>query len=190
MNDDVEKTARILGEQMKNGYVSHLILLVLKKNPSHGYKIVQEIEKRTFGMWNPSTSTIYRVLESLENRSLIEVLKEEEEGRQKRIYEITAKGEKTLEILIETYEKMQEAMKRMIFSSVKLTGDIDLSKLKDFLPHKNPIYGIESLENEEDKIKTLEIKKVMMKQRIKEMKRGMDNIDIEIMRLKNRAKNK
>jgi len=190
MKAEVEKTARILGEQMKNGYVSHLILLVLKKNPSHGYKIVQEIEKRSFGMWNPSTSTIYRVLESLERKNLIKVLKEEEEGRQKRIYEITAEGEKTSEILIETYEKMQEAMKRMIFSSLKLTGDVDLSKMKDFLPHKDPIFGIESLENEDDKIKTLEIKKEMMKMRRKDLKLGIKNIDIEIERLKNRAKNK
>ncbi|MBD3197363.1 MAG: hypothetical protein GF317_20070 [Candidatus Lokiarchaeota archaeon] len=188
MSDEIKDKARILGEQMKNGGISHFILLVLKKNPSYGYKIIQEIEKRTFGIWNPSTSTIYRLLDSLENKNLIRVLEAEEEGRQRKIYEITLEGEKTLEVLIDIYEKMQEAMRRMIFSSMQLTADEDLSKIINFLPHKDPIYGIESLKNEEDKIKTLEIKKVMIKQRIREMRLGIRHIDIAIEKLKNRIK--
>jgi len=190
MKAEVEKTARILGEQMKNGYVSHLILLVLKKNPSHGYKIVQEIEKRSFGMWNPSTSTIYRVLESLERKNLIKVLKEEEEGRQKRIYEITAEGEKTLEILIETYEKMQEAMKRMIISSITLTDDLDTDEFKDFIPLKGPLIMMNEVEDINENIRALEIRKSMIEKKIDELEVGLRNIDIEIERLKNRAKNK
>jgi DNA-binding PadR family transcriptional regulator len=189
VNEKVEKEARRLGEQMKKGYISHLILLVLKDNPSYGYKIIQEINRRTKGMWDPSTSTIYHVLDSLGDKNLITILREEEKGRQKKIYKITKEGEKALEILIETYKDMQEAMRRMIFSSIKLFDDIDIEKMKDFIPNKHPIFGVEDLKDDEEKIRSLEIKKILMQQRIKEMKMGLRNIDIEIERLKNRTKN-
>lgn len=186
MKNEIKEKAQMIGEQMRKGYVSYLVLLVLNKNPSHGYEIIKEINRRSFGMWNPSTSTIYHILESLEGKDLISILKEEEEGRQKKIYEITSEGENTLELLIETYQKMQEAMRRMIFSSIKLTNEVDLEKVKDFISHKDPIFGINDLENSEEKIKILEIKKSMMEQRLEEMKIGIRNIDVEISRLKNR----
>lgn len=189
MNKKVEEKARDLGIQMKKGYISHLILLVLKEGPSYGYKIIQKINRRTKGMWDPSTSTIYHVLDSLGEKNLITVLREEEEGRQKKIYKISEEGEKALELLIETYQEMHEAMRRMIFSSLRLVNDIDIEKMKDFIPHKHPIFGVEDLEKNEDKIKTLEIKKVMMELRIEEIKNGIRNIEIEIARLKNRSKN-
>jgi len=189
MSQEIKEMAQKLGEQMKKGYISHLILLVLKKNPSHGYKIIQEINRRSFGMWNPSTSTIYHILESLEEKNLISILEVEEEGRQRKIYEITSEGKNTLELLIENYQKMQEAMRNMIFSSIKLTNEIELEKVKDFIPHEDPIFSIKNLENSEEKIKILEIKKSMMEQRLEEMKIGLRNIDIEISRLKNRSKN-
>ncbi|MBY9005624.1 MAG: PadR family transcriptional regulator [Candidatus Lokiarchaeota archaeon] len=38
---------------MKKGFIGILILLVLNKSPSYGYKISKEINNRTLGLWNP-----------------------------------------------------------------------------------------------------------------------------------------
>ncbi|TXT58174.1 MAG: hypothetical protein BAJALOKI1v1_1730008 [Promethearchaeota archaeon] len=183
MNDNIDQTAEKLGEQMKKGFVSHLILLVLNNNPSHGYKIIQQIETRTLGMWNPSTSTIYHVLESLEEKDLIECIQEQSEGRQKKVYAITEKGKNALKMLINIYKNMQESMKRMILSSIRITEEIDEKKVECFLPHDLHLLNMKEIGSVDKQLKSLKIKRILISQRLKQLKRAIKMIDIEIERL-------
>ena len=66
-----EKIAEKFENAMKTGFISALILIVLEKNPSYGYKVGKEIEKRTLGLWDPPTSTIYTVLKVMTEKGMI-----------------------------------------------------------------------------------------------------------------------
>ncbi len=75
----------------------HLVLnLIAIHGEMHGYEIMNRIKELTSGLWKPSTSTLYMVLETLVKEGLLEK-REEYRGRVKRVkYRLTEKG---LEIL-------------------------------------------------------------------------------------------
>lgn len=78
---------------------SHLqffILMLIQNKPTHGYELINMIEKRTFGKWKPSHSAIYNALNLLENREYIII--EEKGTREKKIFKLTEKGEQFIDI--------------------------------------------------------------------------------------------
>jgi PadR family transcriptional regulator PadR len=95
---------------MKTGFISSLILIVLEKNPSYGYKIGKEIEKRSLGIWDPPSSTMYTVLKDMTKKHLISFKEQQvEEGRNRKIYEITQKGKETLKLMLEKHRLIEES---------------------------------------------------------------------------------
>ena len=86
-----EKIAEKFENAMKTGFISALILIVLEKNPSYGYIIGKEIEKRTLGIWDPPSSTIYTVLKYMTEKKLIAFTEKQVEGRNRKIYEVMMK---------------------------------------------------------------------------------------------------
>jgi DNA-binding PadR family transcriptional regulator len=46
-------------------------LLLLAEGPLNGYQIMQEIEKRSDGVWRPSPGSVYPALAQLEDEALI-----------------------------------------------------------------------------------------------------------------------
>jgi len=47
------------------------ILKLLADQPCNGYQIMQEIERRSGGMWRPSSGSIYPTLQQLEDEGLV-----------------------------------------------------------------------------------------------------------------------
>lgn len=72
----------------ERGEVRFLVLDALAEGPSHGYEIIQTIEKKTEGVYKPSPGTIYPLLQMLEDLEHVDV---EVEGKRKR-YELTDAG--------------------------------------------------------------------------------------------------
>jgi DNA-binding PadR family transcriptional regulator len=63
-------------------------LLLLAEEPRNGYQIMQEIERRSDGVWRPSPGSVYPALAQLEDEGLVRV--EERDGR--RTYALTDAG--------------------------------------------------------------------------------------------------
>jgi DNA-binding PadR family transcriptional regulator len=63
-------------------------LLVLADGPLNGYQIMQEIEKRSNGVWRPSAGSVYPALAQLEDEGLIRA----EEIGDRRSYALTDAG--------------------------------------------------------------------------------------------------
>jgi DNA-binding PadR family transcriptional regulator len=57
------------------------VLALLLERPMHGYEIIQELERRTGGIWRPSPGSVYPTLQLLEDEGLIEA---EASGGRKR----------------------------------------------------------------------------------------------------------
>ena len=76
------------GPRMRRGDVRAAILALLCEQPRNGYQIIQEIERRSGGLWKPSAGSVYPALQQLEDEGLIEAV--EEAGR--REFRLTDTG--------------------------------------------------------------------------------------------------
>jgi DNA-binding PadR family transcriptional regulator len=78
--------------------VDYIILGILSLAPRSGYDMKAEVEKGSVGMLSAlSFGSIYPRLKSLEQAGLITVQEEEQAGRGKRMYELTAEGWRQLQ---------------------------------------------------------------------------------------------
>jgi DNA-binding PadR family transcriptional regulator len=175
---------------MKKGFLSGLIMLMLEKEPCHGYKLLKEIEKHTLGVWHPSSSNIYPLLDSLSEKGLIQCIEEDESGRQKKIYEITPRGQETLKMLLHKHSIMIDSIRSIVLSTLGITDIHDPSFLEDLekIISFPPINMV--MENSiESKIDILKYNKEMIKQRILIMKNNLEMIDKMLSKLESQIKN-
>jgi PadR family transcriptional regulator, regulatory protein PadR len=78
------------------GTLPTLILEALAQQPSHGYRIAQQIKERSEGVLDFKEGTLYPALHKLENEGLVESYEGVEKGRPRRYYRITEGGRRTL----------------------------------------------------------------------------------------------
>ena len=60
-------------DRAKRGDVRAAILLALEDAPMHGYQLIQEIDERSGGVWQPSPGAIYPALALLEDEGLVTI---------------------------------------------------------------------------------------------------------------------
>jgi DNA-binding PadR family transcriptional regulator len=69
------------------------VLILLDEEPMHGYQLIQEIEERSGGVWQPSPGSVYPVLQQLEDEGLVRI--EQTEGR--KVANLTEAGRTYIE---------------------------------------------------------------------------------------------
>src|SRR3954451_11514582 len=72
----------------RRGDVRAALLLLIEGGAQNGYQLIQEIERRTDGLWKPSPGSVYPALQQLEDEGLVRAI--EFEG--KRAYELSEEG--------------------------------------------------------------------------------------------------
>jgi DNA-binding PadR family transcriptional regulator len=77
------------GRRAARGDVRAAILVLLAEKPSHGYQIIQELERRSDGAWRASPGSVYPTLQQLEDEGLVRAV-EADAGR--RVFELTDSG--------------------------------------------------------------------------------------------------
>src|SRR5579862_5735156 len=78
------------------GTLPTLILEALEHEPSHGYRIAQQIKERSRGVLDFKEGTLYPALHKLESAGLVHSNEGEEKGRPRRYYRITKSGHAAL----------------------------------------------------------------------------------------------
>jgi DNA-binding PadR family transcriptional regulator len=73
----------------RRGDVRVAILALLVEQPMHGYQIIQEIGRRSNGVWTPSPGAVYPALAQLEDEGLVRMA--EEGGR--KVFHLTEEGQ-------------------------------------------------------------------------------------------------
>jgi len=76
------------GPRARRGDVRAAALLLLAEGPLNGYQIMQEIEKRSDGLWKPSPGSVYPALAQLEDEGLVHTQQDDD----RRAYALTAAG--------------------------------------------------------------------------------------------------
>ena len=75
------------GPRARRGDVRAALLLLLAEEPRNGYQLMQEIERRSDGVWRPSPGSVYPALQQLEDEGLVE-----QAGEGRKAYTLTAEG--------------------------------------------------------------------------------------------------
>ena len=76
------------GPRARRGDVRTAALLLLAEGPLNGYQIMQEIERRSDGVWRPSPGSVYPALAQLEDEGLVRT----EQVDERRTYVLTDVG--------------------------------------------------------------------------------------------------
>lgn len=75
-----------------HGQLDLLLLAVVRTGPAHGYAIIEELKRRSDGMFDLPESSAYPALHRLESDGHLESHWLEVNGRRRRIYSLTRKG--------------------------------------------------------------------------------------------------
>lgn len=187
-SEKIDAIADAIEQSMKKGHISTLILLALEKSPSHGYNLMQIIKDDTYGVWNPTASSLYPHLSSLTEKGLIEFTTETEGKRERKVYDITQKGEKTLKKIIERQQNMRKSLLSMIMSTIGIT---DSNIPNDF----ENLFGPELLEDtslvgktKNEKLEILSKRKMVISKIGEKLQNVTNEIDQRIKSLESNGK--
>src|SRR5688500_2254213 len=81
------------GPRARRGDVRQALLTLLAEEPRNGYQLMQEIERRSEGVWRPSPGSVYPALQQLEDEGLVR--SDETEGR--KLFHLTDAGRQAAE---------------------------------------------------------------------------------------------
>lgn len=82
-------------ERLK-GHLDLLLLSVLGAGPAHGYAIIAALRARSEGTFDLPEGTVYPALHRLAGAGLLASDWSDADGRKRRVYALTAKGEAAL----------------------------------------------------------------------------------------------
>ena len=187
----VEEIVDSLENAMKKGFISGLILLVLEGKNCHGYKIAEQIDVLTSGVFQPTVSTLYPLLKSLSDKGLINCVEVDDSGRQKKIYEITSKGTETRKMILQKHQIMTESIKSIILSTLDITDETEPSFLNELDKLIiNPRMQLIRKRSTKAKMEVLKYHKKLQKKRIEIMQKNVKKIDEILAKLEKENSNK
>jgi len=78
------------------GHLDLLLLAAVETRPAHGYAIAETLRARSGQTFNLPDGTLYPALHRLERAALLTSRWSEQNGRRRRVYHLTAKGQRAL----------------------------------------------------------------------------------------------
>lgn len=88
--------------QLKKGSLEVCVLASLLNSDSYGYRIIQSLN----GIINISESTLYPILRRLESSDCLKSYSEEHNGRLRKFYSITNKGEEKITEYLRDFKQL------------------------------------------------------------------------------------
>lgn len=79
------------------GHVVLLLLSTLRREPAHGYRIVELLNEEGDGAFDLAEGTVYPALYRLERKGLVRSTWQQVSGRRRRVYRLTRRGQRELE---------------------------------------------------------------------------------------------
>jgi len=95
---------------IKMGLSKFFILRVLHDGPMHGYDIARAVERTTGGCCSPTEGTIYPGLREFETGGFVTVTEEVVQGRQRRVYALTAAGRAAFRVALDAWMEATVAL--------------------------------------------------------------------------------
>ncbi len=93
-----------------NGVPEMLILRLLSQRPMYGYELVQAIRRSTHEGLEFGEGCVYPILHRLEAESLLKSRRESVAGRERVVYQVTAKGRAELTETVASWRQVVESI--------------------------------------------------------------------------------
>ena len=98
------------GEMLK-GHLDMIVLAALAAGPAHGYAVIEEIRRKSGDAFDLPEGTIYPALHRLEQAGLLSSRWAiSESGRQRRVYELTPRGQRKLAESVAVWQRFSDAI--------------------------------------------------------------------------------
>ena len=96
------------------GMLESALLLLLHREPAHGYTLLEQLEE--FGLGGIDPSAIYRALRDMEAREWVASTWDEEQsqGPPRRVYRITALGDEVLATWVRELDETRKMLDRLV----------------------------------------------------------------------------
>ncbi len=102
-----------MGFKIESSLLDACALAVLSRGDTYGYEITQQM-KNAIGI---SESTLYPVLRRLQKEGLCQTYDQPHQGRNRRYYRITAKGQEKLAEYREQWTAYKKAIETLLYGS-------------------------------------------------------------------------
>jgi len=97
------------------GALEMMILRILKRQPLHGYALLQQIKRTSRDLLQIEEGSLYPVLQRLLKAELVKAeWSVSSTNRRVRIYKLTAAGARHLEREVSSFERMLEGITRVL----------------------------------------------------------------------------
>ena len=96
------------------GHLDGLLLASLEGGPRHGYAIMEALRAGSGGQFDLPTGTVYPALRRLEQAGLIKGTWSQASGRQRRVYDLTPAGRRTLAAERGTWREFSAAVTALL----------------------------------------------------------------------------
>ncbi len=93
------------------------ILRTLHEGPTHGYALLERLAAFTRGCCTPAYGTIYPILKELLEGGYAELKIETEGGRQRKVYELTPRGDLAYQQAVATWQDVLPYIKQAVLES-------------------------------------------------------------------------
>ncbi len=90
------------------------ILRTLHDAPAHGYVLLEKLTAFTHGCCTPAYGTIYPILKALLEGEYAEVRETIADGRPRRVYALTPKGESAYQVAVNTWKETLPYIERAL----------------------------------------------------------------------------
>ena len=104
------------GEPLK-GHLDLLVLSVLRDSEAHGYRVIELLRAGSNGVFDLPEGTVYPVLHRLERAGYLRSRWAKGTGPKRRVYALTAAGQRELEGKRETWRTFSRAVGAVIGAS-------------------------------------------------------------------------
>lgn len=98
------------------GHLDGLILAVISRGPAHGYAVIEALKATSRGKLDLPEGTVYPALHRLERGGLLRS-QWSEEGRRRRVYRLTARGERELGIRRHRWREFSQTVDAVLASA-------------------------------------------------------------------------
>jgi len=100
------------------GALEMMILQILRRQPSHGYALLQHLKRTSHELLQIAEGSLYPALEGLLKEELLKAeWRISSTNRGVRIYRLTAAGAKHLELEVSSFERMLQGITQVLARS-------------------------------------------------------------------------
>lgn len=120
---------------VRRGFLKYYLLKLLSEESYTGYGLIKKIEEET-GFWEPSTGSIYPLLETLEEEGLIEN-KEKDRGKS---WSATRRGKEAYDQASKVREEIERSLKKSLIVFSQIFNEEEFKEIARRIDgeHKNP----------------------------------------------------